>query len=137
MIDLTTDYLGLTLKNPLVPSSSPLCKQLDTVLRLEDAGAAAIVLHSFYEEELIAEDAMAERFLLHAELHDGDARIVVRLSGTGTRGATIRLYLEQVGSGTPRVTDDVQSQLASVIAVALTVTNIATHTGRPAPSVIT
>ncbi|MBP7620190.1 MAG: alpha-D-glucose phosphate-specific phosphoglucomutase [Gemmatimonadales bacterium] len=70
-------------------------------------------------------------------LLDGDARIVVRLSGTGTRGATIRLYLEQVGSGTPRVTDDVQSQLASVIAVALTVTNIATHTGRPAPSVIT
>ena len=56
MIDLTTDYLGLKLKNPLVPSSSPLCKQLDTVLRLEDAGAAAIVLHSFYEEELIAEE---------------------------------------------------------------------------------
>lgn len=73
MIDLTTDYLGLKLKNPLVPSSSPLCKQLDTVLSLEDAGAAAIVLHSFYEEELIAEDAMAERFLLHADLHDGES----------------------------------------------------------------
>ena len=54
MIDLSTDYLGLKLKNPLVPSSSPLSKQLDTALRLEDAGAAALVLHSLYEEELIA-----------------------------------------------------------------------------------
>jgi dihydroorotate dehydrogenase (fumarate) len=45
MIDLSTDYLGLKLKNPLVPSS-PLSKQLDTALRLEDAGAAALVLHS-------------------------------------------------------------------------------------------
>ena len=73
MIDLSTDYLGLKLKNPLVPSSSPLSKQLDTALRLEDAGAAALVLHSLYEEELIAEDAMADRFLLHAELHDGES----------------------------------------------------------------
>ena len=73
MIDLSTTYLGLPLKNPLVPSSSPLCKHLDSVLQLEDAGAAAIVLHSFYEEELIAEDAMADRFLLHAELHDGES----------------------------------------------------------------
>jgi len=73
MIDLSTDYLGLKLKNPLVPLSSPLSKQLDTALRLEDAGAAALVLHSLYEEELIAEDAMADRFLLHAELQDGEA----------------------------------------------------------------
>lgn len=73
MIDLSTEYLGLKLKNPLVPSSSPLSKQLDTALRLEDAGAAALVLHSLYEEELIAEDAMADRFLLHAELQDGEA----------------------------------------------------------------
>ena len=73
MIDLSTNYLGLTLKNPLVPSSSPLSKQLDSALSLEDAGAAAIVLHSFYEEELIAEDAMADRFLLHADLQDGES----------------------------------------------------------------
>ncbi|MEW5786226.1 MAG: dihydroorotate dehydrogenase-like protein [Pseudomonadota bacterium] len=73
MIDLTTDYLGLKLKNPLVPSSSPLSKKLDTVLRLEDAGAAAIVLHSLFEEELRAEEAMSERFLLHADLGHGEA----------------------------------------------------------------
>ncbi|MDD2991550.1 MAG: dihydroorotate dehydrogenase-like protein [Zoogloea sp.] len=73
MIDLSTDYLGLRLKNPLVPSASPLSKSLDTLLLLEDAGAAAVVLHSLYEEELIAEDAMTERFLLHGELHDAEA----------------------------------------------------------------
>lgn len=73
MIDLSTDYVGLKLKNPLVPSSSPLCKKLDTALRLEDAGAAAIVLHSLFEEELRAEEAMSERFLLHADLGHGEA----------------------------------------------------------------
>lgn len=73
MIDLSTDYLGLKLKNPLVPSSSPLSKHIDTLVQLEDAGAAAVVLHSLYEEELIAEDAMTDRFLLHADLHDGEA----------------------------------------------------------------
>jgi dihydroorotate dehydrogenase (fumarate) len=73
MIDFSTDYLGLKLKNPLVPSSSPLSKHIDTLVQLEDAGAAAVVLHSLYEEELIAEDAMTDRFLLHADLHDGEA----------------------------------------------------------------
>ena len=73
MIDLSTDYLGLRLKNPLVPSASPLSKSLDSLLLLEDAGAAAVVLHSLYEEELIAEDAMTERFLLNGERHDAEA----------------------------------------------------------------
>ena len=73
MIDFSTEYVGLKLKNPLVPSSSPLSKTLDSVLRLEDAGAAAIVLHSLFEEELRAEDAMSERFLLHADLGHGEA----------------------------------------------------------------
>lgn len=73
MIDLSTDYLGLRLKNPLVPSASPLSKSVDSLLLLEDAGAAAVVLHSLYEEELLAEDAMTERFLLHGELNDAEA----------------------------------------------------------------
>jgi dihydroorotate dehydrogenase (fumarate) len=73
MIDFSTDYVGLRLKNPLVPSSSPLSKKLDTVLQLEDAGAAAIVLHSLFEEELRAEEAMAERFLLNADLGHGES----------------------------------------------------------------
>ena len=74
MIDLSTDYLGLKLKNPLVPSASPLSRNLDTALRLEDAGAAALVMYSLFEEELRAEDAMMERFLLHAGIGHGEAQ---------------------------------------------------------------
>jgi len=72
MIDLSTDYLGLKLKNPLVPSASPLSRKLDDAKRLEDAGAAALVMYSLFEEELRSEEAMLDRFLLdqaigHAE----------------------------------------------------------------------
>lgn len=73
MIDLSTDYLGLRLKNPLVPSASPLTKELDMALRLEDAGASALVMYSLFEEELRREDAMLDRFLLHAGLGHGEA----------------------------------------------------------------
>ncbi|MGQ9686030.1 MAG: dihydroorotate dehydrogenase-like protein [Thiobacillaceae bacterium] len=73
MIDLSTDYVGLSLKNPLVPSASPLTRDVDSVLRLEDAGAAAVVMYSLFEEELQAEDERAMRFLLHGELGHGEA----------------------------------------------------------------
>jgi dihydroorotate dehydrogenase (fumarate) len=70
--DLTTTYLGLRLRNPLVVSASPLSKRVDVVRRLEAAGAAAVVLHSLFEEEIIREshehDAYLERGALgHAE----------------------------------------------------------------------
>ena len=52
---LTTQYLGLTLKNPFMPGASPLADDLDTVLELEDAGAAAIVMRSLFEEQLLSE----------------------------------------------------------------------------------
>lgn len=55
MLDLTTNYLGLQLKNPLVPSGSPLMRQIDNIKKMEDAGAAAIVLHSLFEEQIIRE----------------------------------------------------------------------------------
>ncbi len=51
-IDLSTKYLGLNLRTPLVPSASPLTQDLDTIRRLEDAGASAIVLYSLFEEQL-------------------------------------------------------------------------------------
>lgn len=73
MADLSTDYVGLRLKNPLVPSASPLTRDVDSVLRLEDAGAAAVVMYSLFEEELQAEDERAMRFLLHGELGHGEA----------------------------------------------------------------
>ena len=52
MIDLTTTYLGLKLKNPLVVSPSPLCQEVDRIRAMEDAGAAAVVLHSLFEEQI-------------------------------------------------------------------------------------
>jgi len=55
MIDLTTTYLGLTLKNPLVASASPVCDSLDKIRRLEDHGIAAVVLPSLFEEQLMLE----------------------------------------------------------------------------------
>lgn len=56
-MDLTTTYLGLHLKNPLVPSASPLSHSLDGMKRLEDAGAAAIVMYSLFEEQIVHESA--------------------------------------------------------------------------------
>jgi dihydroorotate dehydrogenase (fumarate) len=52
MADLATRYLGLTLKNPLIASSSPLTQKLEMVRRLEEAGAAAVVLPSLFEEQI-------------------------------------------------------------------------------------
>lgn len=51
-MNLSTKYMGFNLKNPFVPSASPLSTTLDQVLRLEDAGAAAIVLYSLFEEQI-------------------------------------------------------------------------------------
>jgi dihydroorotate dehydrogenase (fumarate) len=51
-MDLTTTYLGMKLRTPLVPSASPLSDDLDNLKRMEDAGAAAVVLSSLFEEQL-------------------------------------------------------------------------------------
>jgi dihydroorotate dehydrogenase (fumarate) len=51
-MDLTTKYLGLDLKNPIVPSAGPLTDKVDKIKTLEDAGAAAVVLYSLFEEEI-------------------------------------------------------------------------------------
>ena len=56
-MDLTTHYLGLRLPHPLMPGASPLADSLDTVKRLEDAGAAAIVLRSLFEEQITREQS--------------------------------------------------------------------------------
>jgi dihydroorotate dehydrogenase (fumarate) len=54
-MDLSTTYLGFKLPNPLMPGASPLVDDLDNVKRLEDAGAAAIVMHSLFEEQITHE----------------------------------------------------------------------------------
>jgi dihydroorotate dehydrogenase (fumarate) len=68
-IDLSTTYLGLKLKNPLVASSSPVSENVDNVKRMEDAGAAAVVLPSLFEEQIELESDELDRFLMQgAEL---------------------------------------------------------------------
>ncbi len=63
MVDLSTTYAGLTLKNPLVVSASPLCKEIGNLRRMEDAGAAAIVLHSLFEEQINIESNELDKYL--------------------------------------------------------------------------
>jgi dihydroorotate dehydrogenase (fumarate) len=58
-MDLSTTYLGLRLAHPLMPGSSPMVGDLDTVRRLEDAGAAAVVMPSLFEEQIAMEQAAA------------------------------------------------------------------------------
>ena len=62
-MDLSTDYMGLALRNPLVASASPLSKTVDGVRRLADAGVGAVVLYSLFEEQLIREAAQNARLL--------------------------------------------------------------------------
>jgi len=62
-MDLSTTYLGLQLKNPLVPSASPLSRTLDSMKRLEDAGASAIVMYSLFEEQIQHEAAELNHYM--------------------------------------------------------------------------
>jgi dihydroorotate dehydrogenase (fumarate) len=62
-MDLTTKYLGLTLKNPVVLSASPLSEDLAKIKQAEDAGAAAIVMHSLFEEQIALESEALDRSL--------------------------------------------------------------------------
>ncbi|MBS1851051.1 MAG: dihydroorotate dehydrogenase-like protein [Acidobacteria bacterium] len=62
-MDLSTEYLGLTLRTPLVASASPLSHELDSIRRLEDAGASAVVLYSLFEEQLRQESVLLEHNL--------------------------------------------------------------------------
>ena len=62
-MDLSTTYLGLKLKNPLVPSASPLSHSVESMKRLEDAGASAIVMYSLFEEQIAHEAAELNHYL--------------------------------------------------------------------------
>jgi dihydroorotate dehydrogenase (fumarate) len=65
-MDLTTKYLGLTLPHPIVPSAAqPLTKDLDSLKRLEDGGAPAVVIHSLFEEQIEVEAENLGHYLEH------------------------------------------------------------------------
>ena len=63
MIDLSTTYLGLKLKNPIVASASPLSKKIEQVKRMEEAGVSAVVMYSLFEEQIIHESLELDHYL--------------------------------------------------------------------------
>ncbi len=73
MTDLTTRYLGLDLRSPIVASASPLTGEPDTARRIEDAGAAAVVLPSLFEEEILHEEVELTRALEAGSEHFAEA----------------------------------------------------------------
>jgi dihydroorotate dehydrogenase (fumarate) len=73
-MDLSINYLGLKLAHPFMPGSSPMAGNLDTVRKLEDAGASAIVMNSLFEEELIAEQRNLEKVEARTQTGDAEAR---------------------------------------------------------------
>jgi len=64
-MDLTTNYMGFPLPNPIVPAASPLSRSLDNLRKMEDAGAAAVVLWSLFEEQIQHEARELEYYLQH------------------------------------------------------------------------
>ncbi|HOW35001.1 MAG TPA: dihydroorotate dehydrogenase-like protein [Candidatus Omnitrophota bacterium] len=64
-MDLSTNYMGLKLKNPLVASASPLSENIDNIKRMEDAGIAAVVHHSLFEEQITREVYELDHHMTH------------------------------------------------------------------------
>jgi len=92
-VDLRTRYLGLELKNPVVPSASPLSRSLDSARALEDAGASAIVMYSLFEEEL-NEQLKQSAFLQQQEVGYSEAETFLPLHSDP--GSGLDSYLEQL-----------------------------------------
>jgi dihydroorotate dehydrogenase (fumarate) len=72
-MDLSTTYLGLKLKNPVVQSSSPLSESVDNIRRLEDAGVSAVVMYSLFEEQFTLESRELDHYLSYGSQSFGEA----------------------------------------------------------------
>ncbi|HEV8041470.1 MAG TPA: dihydroorotate dehydrogenase-like protein [Bryobacteraceae bacterium] len=94
MTDLSTEYLGLQLRSPLVVSASPLAKDLSNLRRMEEAGAAAIVLQSLFEEQITAEEESLDRFLTQGT--DSYAEALSYFPNLRSYGMGPDAYLEHV-----------------------------------------
>jgi len=92
-MDLRTQYLGMELANPLVPSASPLSRSIDLSRRLEDAGAPALVMYSLFEEELL-QDERTSQYLEHQDIGHPEADSFLPLHGK--LGAGLDNYLEHL-----------------------------------------
>jgi len=94
MTNLSTTYLGLKLKSPIVVSAGPLCKDLGNIKRMEDAGAGAIVLHSLFEEQINIESNELDQYL--SETSDVGAEAVNMFPDMGTYNIGPDAYLEHI-----------------------------------------
>jgi dihydroorotate dehydrogenase (fumarate) len=94
MTDLSTTYLGLNLKNPLVASASPLSKKIDRAKKLEEAGISAIVMYSLFEEQIIHESLELDHFLNRGS--ESFAEAVSYLPDGGLYGISPEKYLNHV-----------------------------------------
>jgi dihydroorotate dehydrogenase (fumarate) len=95
MIDLSTTYLGLRLKNPLVASASPLSKKADQVKRMEEAGIAAVVMYSLFEEQILHESLELDHFLSRSANFSAEA--AGYLPDVGPYSLLPDKYLENLG----------------------------------------
>ncbi|HTW65684.1 MAG TPA: dihydroorotate dehydrogenase-like protein [Bryobacteraceae bacterium] len=96
MIDLSTFYLGRKLRSPLIASSSPLCKDLANLKRMEEAGAGAVVLHSLFEEQILMESQSLDRFLNQGS--ESYAESTSYFPDLGAYDIGPRAYLEHLGA---------------------------------------
>jgi dihydroorotate dehydrogenase (fumarate) len=94
MTDLSTTYLGLNLKNPLVASASPVSKNIDKARKLEEAGVSAIVMYSLFEEQIIHESLELDHYLTRGT--DSFAEALTYLPDSGTYSVGPEKYLNQV-----------------------------------------
>jgi dihydroorotate dehydrogenase (fumarate) len=96
MMDLSTTYLGLELKNPLVASASPLSKKISTVQKLEQAGVGAIVMYSLFEEQIIHESLELDHYLTRGT--ESFAEALTYLPDTGTYSMGPDKYLDHLSA---------------------------------------
>src|SRR5512143_7643 len=92
-MDLTTKYLGLTLKNPLVVSASPLSEDIGKIRQAEQAGAAAVVMHSLFEEQIVLESEQLDRSLSEG---DSYAESLSYFPDLGSYKVGAEIYLENI-----------------------------------------
>jgi dihydroorotate dehydrogenase (fumarate) len=94
MTNLSTTYLGLELKNPLVASASPLSKKIDRARKLEEAGISAIVMYSLFEEQIIHESLELDHYLNRGS--ESHAEALSYLPDGGLYGISPEKYLNHL-----------------------------------------
>lgn len=94
MTDLSTTYLGFKLKNPLVASASPISKNIDRVVNLEQAGISAVVMYSLFEEQIIHESLELDHYLSRGS--ESFAEALTYLPDGGMYSVTPERYLKHL-----------------------------------------